>query len=717
MGDTDFYHHLYRKIGIEIEDNNMDMQEEYFYILDKVINACSLLRYENNRSYYTKCNSINQIDELLLEQFKKCVLESTTLKYLATIFVKMTGKDDEFSYYYEKLEKFYSFYTIHQKLDYKITTDFYNEILNKQESNSFSEIKDKIKENLVHSLPYTEKTLNKLNTNFKFQRIFSFLSRGDYSSLGTSKEELDEKLQILHLYLNTMKPFNKNHLSLNILKEFDSLFLYGELSDEKLKTDYSFLNSKERKTILNQYHKLLLPYLDSIQVELDDDSFINIEFNYNHYQVVSDEYYQERLKKFIALLSKDEMNNILGNFNQLVFLFKLLPLVGIIDEFDDEDFKNIVVNYDQICAKLKESKNLENFSFDQLLNSLSEVISLGKIYSHVDRYTEAVFGCEILNQIVNNGEYSSSDPKDYLCVYHSMLNCSTTFIPPLSGELDGYLYESGNNYDVDRLLLGIHCSGSCLGINGAGEEAYLEALTSNQADVVFVRRKETLEFVARFLIFRKGNFVIMAPIYGRMGLCKSLYQEDFLSMIGNQILALAKEMNDSLDYVFTQRVGLFKEFKSNFPVVYDDCFTEDIPHCDISNKAVLIASKKKDIQLLPSEEVSVYQKRRKEISIRYDDCNFELARIKALEISREKESIKTEKLKQEFDMILNTHYQQAYIGQDWYVAIRDDGNIEKVMLNTNDSRQKDEIFSILDQVVDLSSDSIIDFLDSDIKRL
>lgn len=713
MDNKNFYDYLYHKIGIKIEDNHMDTQEEYFYILDRVIDACTLLRYENNQSYYSECNSINQVDSLVLRQFRTSVSEEVTLNFLASLFVKMTGLSDQFSYYYDQLKKFYQVYTVQKKLDYKLTTDFYNEILNKQTSNFFSEVKEEIKEGLIDSLPYTEKMLNKLNTNMKFQKAFSSLKNGDYSSLGVSKEEFLEKLRILHVYLNTIKPFNKNdhQLSSTILDGFDSLFLTGELSDENLKMSYPSLSSKERKIILNQYHKLLLPYLDTMKVESDEVSSIHVEFNYNHYQIVSEEGYEERLEKFVDLLSSDEINYLSDNLDHLSFLFKLLPLVGMIREFDDCDFKNIVVNYDQICMRLKNSKGIESVSFCDLLNSLSEVISLGKIYSHVDQYTEIIFGEEVLNQIVNNKGYSSSDPKDYLDVYHSMMDCSTSFIPPISGEFNQYVYESGNNYDVDRLLLGIYCAGSCLGVDGAGEDAYLEALTNARADVMFVRRKDNLEFVGRFLMFRKGNFVIIAPIYGRRGLCENLYQEEFLSMIGNQILDLAKESNDSLDYVFIKKEKLLKEFIPDIPVIYDDCFCQDLPHCDINNVACLIATRKDKIKLNPSDSVCVYQKNRQEVLIKGHECNSELVRIKALEISREEDLARQEMLKHEFDLMLNTNYQKAFIGQDWYVAIRSDGNIEKLMLDTNDFRQKEEVFSILDQVIDLSLDNAIDFLD------
>lgn len=703
MDNRPFYHHLYHKLGIEIEEDNMNMQEEYFHILDKIIDACVLLRYENNRSLIAY-DSIDRINTLVLKKFKANQPLDGTLKYLANVLVSMTGRKEEFSYYYEKLSQFYQIYTKRDRqLSYLVTTDFYNEILNKQKDAFFSKEKEAIKNHLKQTLTYTDKMLRKLENNLKFQKLFSLLSNGQYSSLGITRERMQETLEHLHMYLNTIKPFKKegHQLSSVVLNEFDSLFLQGELTDERLEKDYSEFSSKERKVILNQYHKLLLPYLDNIEVEYDEEIFFNIEFNYNHYQIVSEEGYQERLGTLVNSLSRDEMNYLSDNIERISFLFKLLPLTGCIMDFDEEVFKNIVVNYDQICTKLMQNKGLTEVSFDDILNYLFEVISLGQIYAHADRYTEAIFGQDILGKIINqNDHYSSSDPKDYVEVYQAMLEHSTTLIPPISGEFNEYVYESGNNYDADKLLMGIYCSGSCLGVDGAGEEAYMEALTGDRADVVFVRKKDNQEFLARFLMFRKGNFVIMAPIQGSHGHCESLYQEEFLTKIGNQILNSAKKNHDSLDYVFMQHAKLYDKELAHFPIVMNECLSEGIPHCDILDSAWLVATTKKEIELKPDSHLKSYPKVRGKVMVKDSDCNIELARIKALEIFREEDSFEQEILKNEFDAILKTRYQQAYIGQDFYLAIRGDGGMEKTILKTNDHRQKEEISGCLDKIME-----------------
>lgn len=62
----------------------------------------------------------------------------------------------------------------------------------------------------------------------------------------------------------------------------------------------------------------------------------------------------------------------------------------------------------------------------------------------------------------------------------------------------------------------------------------------------------------------------------------------------------------------------------------------------------------------------------------------------------ESDFVKSEKIQFEYETISSTHYAFSYIGQDFYVAIREDGQIETCLLNTHDKRQDSEFFSVID---------------------
>ena len=63
---------------------------------------------------------------------------------------------------------------------------------------------------------------------------------------------------------------------------------------------------------------------------------------------------------------------------------------------------------------------------------------------------------------------------------------------------------------------------SCIGPGGAGDKAYYQALTGHNADVIIITDKNTNEFVAHSICFRKGNYVVLAPIQGIRGIEESL---------------------------------------------------------------------------------------------------------------------------------------------------------------------------------------------------
>ena len=73
-----------------------------------------------------------------------------------------------------------------------------------------------------------------------------------------------------------------------------------------------------------------------------------------------------------------------------------------------------------------------------------------------------------------------------------------------------------------------------------------------------------------------------------------------------------------------------------------------------------------------------------------------MLKIKALEMFMESDFVKSEKIQFEYETISSTHYAFSYIGQDFYVAIREDGQIETCLLNTHDKRQDSEFFSVID---------------------
>lgn len=253
---------------------------------------------------------------------------------------------------------------------------------------------------------------------------------------------------------------------------------------------------------------------------------------------------------------------------------------------------------------------------------------------------------------------------------------------------------------MDRLLIGKNSYRSCLGPEGAGEKAYEMALSSVDADVLIIKKKDNGEFIGRSLLFRQGNFVILAPIMGYRRINEMLYDESFLLQIGNQIIEKSICQKDNLDYVFLTTWGFMKRME--FLFVADTKFGKGLPHCDIEPLAYLIASKellknpvkkdlsKEDIHLdLTKEQNILYYKDRLPINRKESDYTKDIRRIKALEGATLDDGT--------FE---NTDYDEVYIGQDWYIALKDREVVSTGIYKVEDARQKEEISRVIDYIVE-----------------
>ena len=92
-------------------------------------------------------------------------------------------------------------------------------------------------------------------------------------------------------------------------------------------------------------------------------------------------------------------------------------------------------------------------------------------------------------------------------------------------------------------------SKSCIDLtNASGAFTYRGCLTKPNMDVLMIRDKFTHEIVARSILFRTKNSVMLAPFYGTNGfIFDDFLQNEVLQEIGNKIMSQAKEKGDSID--------------------------------------------------------------------------------------------------------------------------------------------------------------------------
>lgn len=359
--------------------------------------------------------------------------------------------------------------------------------------------------------------------------------------------------------------------------------------------------------------------------------------------------------------------------------------------------------YPRIKESIKYNDKLfDSRSIEDILNKFPRIIKLSNVYSKADSYTYAILQEKNIERIVD--DVLSNDVNKYLKTYINMLKRGNNTIPPISGEYNNYIYESGSS-NIERLFIGANCYGSCIKPGMGGDEAFNKALTKNDGDVIFIKEKDTQKFVARSLLFRKDNFVMMAPIYGTSGFeCDYFYNSEFLSQIAKQLLSKSKLYNDNIDYIFltnSHNINCSNNL-DEFPIYMDTSFVRGFPYADLYESAYLIASTKvfneKTFNKKDSfRERIYYPSIRKKVNIKCSDYREEILKIKSLEIVTEEDEIKRKILENEFSTIKNTNFDMVYIGQDWYIGMKKDKVLSTGIFNVTDCRQHQEIGEIIEK--------------------
>ena len=691
---TSFYESIYSNFR-QLDENDLNVQKKYQQYLDRLVDVFLMLEYKKDR----KNNAVYTIDQVHMycmsffwEVRSQC--QKQQLQILANKIAYITKKKDEIPYYLKKVEKLYETY---QSLGKCNDAKFYNEILNKQQNFYLSKTKKEIIMELTDRFPLTEKAKQRLINRVKIPIIIDRIKKGEYASFCSTKEELKKQLKKIHTSLSNKRALKKTYFFSKEDYEFlDNHFLIGNLSKDVLEKRFPFFDKGKIKMIINVYYRILLPYLDNISLDRKDIPRVNISLNYKQLKLYNKRQLEQNIKDLESSLSPNQKEKILQepDFKELV---KLLPLVNQSKIFKMDTFLKIALNISKIkeYLLLKEEMNLK-----LILNQLPKVIELADAYSQSNGRTCAILGETLISRIIEDN-VTSCKPEDYLTSYLKMLNQPYSKIPPICGKFQEYSYESGNN-SVDRLLIGKNSYRSCLGPAGAGEKAYELALSSVDADVLIIK-KDKSEFIGRTLLFRQGNFVILAPVMGRRGLNKMLYDEEFLMQIGNQMIEKAILQQDRLDYVFLTKFGLLK--KLDFFYLADTKLGKGLPHCDIEPLAYLIASKellknpdkkdflKEDIYLdLDAKDQVLYFKERPPVNKKEANYIKDIQKIRGLKMDNSSNA--------EINISKDEDYDEVYVGQDWYIAIKDKKIVETCVYKVEDPRQDAEITMIVDNLVE-----------------
>ncbi len=707
------------KLKIEFDENNDDVQEEYFEIVNKIIDGLLLLRYNKFKGSDPLSSRI-KINDFVLSHFNRIKQNNKedVLEELIEGICYFINMDYEGDKYKEIVRQIYTIYIENNRsLPPEKTNEIYKSLLNEQRDMYVSKNRKELIKRIKENIPITEKKKTLLMTMAKIKIAKTQIEFKNFEQIGATEEKIMESLKQIRFHLNNIKPFNKkeSRLTEEQFDYFTHLFLTNSLDIEKILKAYPNIQKNAIKKIISKYNQIVFPYLENIEVEEKLLDYESVEFNHNHLKIVNQKSESENREKIIKRTSKEEKRVLLAHIEELQDILRLLPLVNLLPNdnfFNIQTFKSILLNYDRIKkAMIKQGTITKDSNFTELLNNFKEFLRLSIVYQQADNDTISILGEERIEKITLNNKNTSCNSYDYANTYIEMLKEEETYLPPISFkiEVEGILYkiESGNNYDLDRLLLGKEVTESCIGPESDGEEAFYRCLTTKSADVCLIKEANTDTFFARIILFRLGNALIMAPIYGVDGIISELYTEDFLTTLSNHIITKAKEKEDNLEYILAENcIYIDKKYES---ASSKENIEKYIPHCDISSfmKVILRNTKERNIDYKTKPQ-KIYKKERRKIEVKEHNYEKEIIRLRVLN----KFMTGRNETQQEEVYI----YQRVYIGQDFYIGLKEEGTIDSVVLPTNSERQKAEIDTCLEEILNLLDKNENDLKGTSIKK-
>lgn len=697
--------------NILLVEEDINEQERYIRILDKIIDSIVNINYDNNKRNF-KYNNINSLDLFIKECFSKNISIEEISKSIYSYVNGSLAKREyiSFNYIFGEITKLNKLY-FDTKLTNDLSKNFYNEVLNDFENRYKSEYKRYLISIVKDRLKLSSKKEKSILIGRKIDKVSVIIENKEFDKLNTTEEELKSNLKSLRDYIKSIRQIRKSNV---ILTNED--FTYFEnmiLSTGYL--DYDAVNKRINnkdvsKIITKKYNQFKMKYIDNIKLT-EEESKISIldkdkvEYNHNNYIIGDKKRFYDNLADLIINLDKDSIYKIFGNKYCNYKLFaQIMPFINLFEEFKTKDLINILLFYDRTISKMTDDNTiLKNKGLDLLLNNLSEFIKIANGFALANEFVPTILGDNLISELK---EYECND---YLDLYLKSYNRFKGTIPRVCGEIGNYTYESARYHDADKLLIGYIQDGSCIKLgNGAGEDTLTGCMLNENDDVILIKDKND-DLVGRMLMFRRGNVVMIAPLVTKYYNKNEILTKEFIDDISYQIINAAESNNDNIDFVFVCN-DEYKNIKySDYDYIRDMRFTDKkfFPHSDLNESAYVTGINKKIAtnEFLKSTKqekfLRIYMSlkyneipKHSYLSVREDvktnKSEEEINRIKALRIELEPDSLLKQDLKNSFSPFFSKEYKYVISGEDWYIAVKNDDTIEEAIVPTSDPRSKIE---------------------------
>lgn len=654
--DSSLLQELYCVLRFDGMESDIDFQEDCFNKLDKFLDALVSNKYRKSSFKYS---SVDVVSNSILEAFDKSLVDKnySSLVDIISDISSFIGGSIEFVQ--KNILDFYTIYLCTGTLTLSDTSTFCNNVLNRHRSFFMSHYKGLYSKNLNSKFYLSSKKRNLILNSRKLRMISSYIRGSKFDLLGVSSDSFDNMISDVCNDIIGNKYIVKCNVDFTNLDSLVLLFKKkGSLDSSDVSDVLGCSDDKICRYISRKFEGIKLGLVDNIVLP---DDYLNISFhdksligfNYNNFNIYDKDKYFSNIANVLASIDESNLRSILKNRKIIGSIKWLVLFIHLFPDFEVDDFISVLASYDVVSEKIK------SVSSGDILDNLDDLFSLSSSYSSIDNIEFSVLGDDFVSLV---GSYSV---KLYVDYYLRILKRDKSHIPPVKFSFDNFSFESGVYGDIDRLLIGHKVKGvSCIHI---GSKTFDEVLLEDNGDVILVRDSDN-NLVSRIFVFRRGNVI---QIVSNLN---TKFSMDVYNEIAREIVFQAKSVGDNIDFVCVNSLSCEKT--DDYEMLDDNRFITLFPHADIFSKVVILYSKN-DFNLdFSCDPKCFYPKVR--CGVNYNSSDVSITRLRALDVIM-KNGSSSEKYSN-FVPFFSKEYKDVVNGEDWYIAVRNDGTLEELVL-------------------------------------
>lgn len=495
------------------------------------------------------------------------------------------------------------------------------------------------------------------------------------------EKELINNKEALKSIINFHKNPQYHSEELKNVKQYNKLFysILEKSLDRKVK-DHLIPNLPIKYEIVKTKEKDLVGILTSIRADQLKKTLFEDE---------------EAIKELITFLEKYK---ILGWCNRYEEIAEKADL-----SFTTDSIAELINNYPLIIKALKKQAEKENKPFSPTLIKIMDEASAFDTYS--SKYA-LLFGKENFRLIKTNpGRFKGSWTKEKriaksLELIKEMYKKDAIPVPSIDKEYTTSTNKNvhvvlGNTTDLINLTLGERTD-ACMRLGSAGDRLYRYALLDNKGFHICLYHPKTGEFISRLSCFRSGNTVVFNQL--RHSVSSQYSDEELIEIIkqvADELIELTRNSSSPIDNILIDgRYGMEKSNMRSIPLGIDirekakitpyfsqeelKDIDEKIIYSDVTEYGIVLSSSRPDKKLVPinlSAPVPKYAPCRSKIKVYHNrQAQDQVLHYKLLE-----GVINGAKL-DNIDATINEGIKTCITGEDWYIAIDQNGKIEQYII-------------------------------------